>query len=209
MPFTLNTPSAVRFALGPLTAVALVLTLAVPASAQRAGSWVDIGNGIVGSGASASGPLQFAKSKSSSKNGVDFGHGFAVGAGPNGIAISNSIGAGSGPLGAAHNLNLNIGARGAHLSHGGVISEGGNRRVIAGGGTGVQNGQVYGGSTTSGFGNRTRAWSNSHTHQWNQPRNYSGQSLYYSPSGQSSRRSGSTSSQNMGRMLFGRGFRAN
>ena len=221
MTCTLNTASPAKFALGCLTAVALVATMAAPASAQRAGSWVDIGNGLVGSGASASGPLQFAKSKSSSKNGVDFGHGFAVGAGPNGIALSNSIGAGTGPLGVAHNMNLNIGAGGAHLSHGGVVSEGGNRRVISGGETGVQNGQVYGGSNSTGYGNRTKAWSNSHTRQWNPPTNYSGQSLYYSPDNQPTaatqnmirtRNVGSSNirrTQNMGRTLFGRGFRAN
>ena len=144
-----------------------VALLASPASAQRAGSWVDIGRGFAGSGASADGMFKFAKSKSRSKNGVDFGHGFAVGAGPNGIAISNSIGAGTGPLGAAHNVNLNIGAGGAHVSHGGVISEGGNRRVISGGGTGTSpNGNVYGGSSSTGFGNRTKAYSKSRTRQW-------------------------------------------
>lgn len=221
MTCTLNTASPAKFALGCLTAVALVAAMAAPVSAQRAGSWVDIGNGVVGSGASASGPLQFAKSKSSSKNGVDFGHGFAVGAGPNGIALSNSIGAGTGPLGVAHNMNLNIGAGGAHLSHGGVVSEGGNRRVISGGQTGVQNGQVYGGSSSTGYGNRTKAWSSSHTRQWNPPTNYSGQSLYYSPANQPNaatqnmirtRNVGSSNfrrTQNMGRTLFGRGFRAN
>ena len=137
------------------------------ASAQRAGSWVDIANGRVGSGASAEGSLlQFAKSKSSSKNGVDFGHGFAVGAGPDGIAISNSIGAGGGPLGVAHNMQVNIGANGTHVSHGGVVSQGGDRRVISGGETGTRNGQVYGGSHSTGFGNQTNAWSNSRTQQW-------------------------------------------
>lgn len=215
MTHTLNPSSAVKIALGCLTAVAFMATISAPASAQRAGSWVDIGNGFVGSGASASGPLQFAKSKSSSKNGVDFGHGFAVGAGPNGIALSNSIGAGSGPLGAAHNLNLNIGANGAHLSHGGVVSQGGNRRVISGGETGTQNGRVYGGSSSTGFGNQTKAWSNSRTRQWNQPTNYSGQSLYYSPSSRTStgnRNMGLPSirrTQSMSRNIFGRGFRAN
>lgn len=140
------------------------------ASAQRAGSWVDIANGRVGAGASADGSiLQFAKSKSSSKNGVDFGHGFAIGAGPEGIAISNSIGAGGGPLGVAHNMQVNIGANGTHVSHGGVVSQGGNRRVISGGQTGIQNGQVYGGSNSTGYGNNTNAWSKSHTRQWGNP----------------------------------------
>lgn len=148
-----------------LFAASLVATGST-ASAQRAGSWVDIAAGAVGSGASASGPLQFAKSKSKSKNGLGFGHGFAVGAGPNGIALSNSIGAGGGPLGVAHNVQLNVGAGGAHLSHGGVVSEGGNRRVIAGGETGTSQGRVRGGSYATGFGNRTRAYSKSRTRHW-------------------------------------------
>ncbi|KAA5547063.1 hypothetical protein FYK55_01195 [Roseiconus nitratireducens] len=153
----------------PAVLFALVLALsATNVSAQSAGSWVDIGRGKVGAGANASGSmLQFAKSKSKSKNGVDFGHGFAVGAGPDGIALSNSIGVGGGPVGAAHNLQLNIGRNGTHVSHGGVVSEGGNRRVISGGSTGVRNGQVYGGSQSTGFGTNTKAYSKSHTRQFN------------------------------------------
>jgi hypothetical protein len=154
-----------------LSIAALALTTST-ASAQRAGSWVDIAGGRAGAGASADGSLfQFAKSKSSSNKGVDFGHGFAVGAGPNGIAVSNSIGAGSGPLGVAHNVQLNIGAGGTHVSHGGVVSQGANRRVISGGETGTFNGQVYGGSHSTGFGNQTNAWSKSHTRQWSNPQN--------------------------------------
>ena len=154
-----------------LIAFAAITTLALvcmsdTASAQRAGSWVDVARGRVGSGASADGMFQIAKSKSSSKNGVDFGHGFALGAGPNGLALSNSIGVGGGRGGAAHNLNLNINRNGAHLSHGGVVTEGGNRRVISGGSTGTYNGRVYGGSQSTGFGNNTRAYSKSRTRQF-------------------------------------------
>ena len=158
----------VKFALGCVAMLALATVTAAPASAQRAGSWVDIGNGFARSGASADGSLvQFAKSKSSSKNGVQFGHGFAVGAGPQGISLSNSIGGGTGPLGAAHNVNLHVGRNGTHLSHGGVVSQGGNRRVISGGGTGSYNGRVGGGSTSTGFGSHTKAYSKSQTRQWN------------------------------------------
>ena len=157
-----------QVALGCLTTLALVAGTASPASAQRAGSWVDIGNGFAGSGASASGSLlQIAKSKSSSKNGVQYGHGFAVGAGPEGISLSNSIGAGTGPLGAAHNVNLHVGRNGTHVSHGGVVSQGGNRRVVSGGNAGSYNGRVSGGSSSTGFGNRTKAYSKSQTRQWN------------------------------------------
>lgn len=159
-------------------AVAFVISLtAGQASAQvfgsksfgspSAGSWVDLSRGRAGAGASANGMFQIAKSRSSSKNGVQFGHGFGLGAGPNGIAISNSIGAGAGPGGVAHNMNLNIGRGGAHLSHSGVVSQGGNRRVVSGGHTGTtSNGRVYGGSTSSGYGNHTKAYSKSKTRNW-------------------------------------------
>jgi hypothetical protein len=152
-------------------ALLFVAALASPASAQRAESWVDIRPGGAGAGASADGMFKFAKSKSSSKNGVQFGQGLAVGAGPNGISVSNSIGAGAGPIGVAHNVNLSIGKGGTHVSHGGVVSQGGNRRVTTGGSTGVQsNGRVYGGSNSTGYGNKTHAWSRSHTR--NAPTNY-------------------------------------
>ncbi len=154
---------------GCLATLFLAASMATPAIAQRAETVVDIFNGGAGAGATADGQLKFARSKSSSNNGVQFGHGFAVGAGPNGIAVSNSIGAGTGPVGAAHNLNLTIGRGGTHVSQGGVVSQGGNRRVTTGGSTGIQNGQVYGGSNSTGYGNNTRAWSQSHTNQWSQP----------------------------------------
>jgi hypothetical protein len=146
--------------------VALFALSTASASAQSAGSWVDVTPGRVGAGASADGVIQIAKSKSKSRNGVDFGHGFGLGVGPGGIAISNSVGVGGGPVGAAHNMQLNIGRNGAHLSHGGVVSQGGNRRVIAGGNTGNVRGRVYGGSQVSGFGQRTKAYSKSRTRQF-------------------------------------------
>ena len=146
---------------------ALVLTCCPDAaSAQSAGSWVDIVGGRAGSGANASGMFQIAKTKSSSKNGVGFGHGFALGAGPNGLALSNSIGVGGAPGGAAHNVQLNIGRNGTHLSHGGVVTQGGNSRVVSGGSTGTSNRRVYGGSSSSGYGQNTRAYSKSRTRQF-------------------------------------------
>ncbi|QDV47379.1 hypothetical protein Enr13x_72880 [Stieleria neptunia] len=170
-------------------AAATLFTLALAASpaevsAQSAGSWVDIARGRVGAGANADGMIQIAKSRSSSKNGVDFGHGFALGAGPNGLAISNSIGVGGGQAGAAHNVQLNIGRGGAHVSHGGVVTQGGNRRVVSGGQTGTSGGRVYGGSHSTGYGQHTKAYSKSQTRQWggqvyqgqvNQYRAYQGQ----------------------------------
>jgi hypothetical protein len=158
---------------------ALVLTCGPnTASAQSAGSWVNVLGGSAGSGANADGMFQIAKTKSSSKNGVGFGHGFALGAGPNGLAISNSIGVGSAAGGAAHNVQLNLGRNGAHVSHGGVVSQGPNGRVISGGSTGTSNGRVYGGSQSTGYGQNTRAYSKSHTRQFggqvyqNQPSSY-------------------------------------
>jgi hypothetical protein len=64
---------------------------------------------------------------------------------------------------------LNISKDGAHVSHGGVISKGGNRRVTSGGSTGTRNGQVYGGSRSSGYGQQNRAWSKSHTFHYAKP----------------------------------------
>ena len=154
------------------TAAAFCVYLLAPSivSAQSAGSWVDIASGKVGAGADASGMIQIANSKSQSKNGVDFGHGFALGAGPNGLAISNSVGVGGGPVGASHNMQLNVGRGGAHLSHSGVATQGGNRRVVSGGNTGSFNGgQVYGGSQSRGYGHNTHVYSQSHTRQWNPP----------------------------------------
>lgn len=167
------------------TVAATLFTLAMAcsadnASAQSAGSWVDIARGRAGAGANASGLIQIAKTRSSSNNGVDFGHGFALGAGPNGLAISNSIGVGGGNAGAAHNMQLNIGRNGTHLSHGGVVTQGGNRRVVSGGQTGTYNGQVYGGSQSTGYGQNTKAYSKSHTQQWG-GQVYQGQSNYGQP----------------------------
>lgn len=165
--------SVLRTVLASLALAALFAVSASQASAQSAGSWVDLGRGFAGAGGSASGPISIVKGKSSSKNGVQFGHGFALGAGPNGLAISNTIGAGAGPGGVAHNMNLNIGPGGTHFSHGGVTSTGGNRRVISGGQTGTHpNGQIYGGSESTGFGQNTNAWSKSHTQPWRQVHGY-------------------------------------
>ncbi|KAA1260762.1 hypothetical protein LF1_33030 [Rubripirellula obstinata] len=164
--------------LGCVATLMIAAATATPASAQRASTFVDIFRGGAEAGASADGQLKFAKSKSSSRNGVQFGHGFAVGAGPNGIALSNSIGGGAGPLGVAHNMNMTISPNGTHISHGGVVSQGGNRRVTSGGSTGIQNGQVYGGSESTGHGNRTRAWSNSRTRNWTQPSSFQGGRIF-------------------------------
>lgn len=174
----MNLSKIKTIALASFAALMLAAVTATPASAQRAGSFVDIFRGGAEAGASADGQFKFAKSRSSSRNGTQFGHGFAVGAGPNGIALSNSIGAGAGPLGVAHNLNMTIGPGGTHVSHGGVVSQGGNRRVRSGGSTGIRNGQVYGGSQSTGWGNQTRAWSKSKTRNWGQPNTSRGEQRF-------------------------------
>lgn len=193
------------FTLAATTLFTLALAFSTTeASAQSAGSWVDIGRGGVGSGANASGMFQIAKSRSSKKNGVGFGHGFALGAGPNGLALSNSIGVGGGPAGAAHNVQLNIGRNGTHFSQGGVVSQGGNRRVISGGQAGTTNGQIYGGSYSTGYGQNTRAYSKSHTRQFGGPnsgqvyQNQPTRSTGYFPSQNRSR-----STQSRGRVIRG------
>jgi hypothetical protein len=146
-----------------LLVVALVAASPALANAQSAGTIVDVGPGHAGASGTASGPWQLVDSSSSVNNGTSLGKALAVGAGPNGLAISHSVGVNRGGVGAAHNFNLAIGAQGTHVSHGGVISQGGNSRVIAGGSsqTGWQGPQ--GGSQVTGFGNNTRAYSKSRT----------------------------------------------
>lgn len=144
--------------------VACFTLVAAPAvaNAQSAGTSVDVGPGQAGASGIASGQWQLVDSSSRVGNGTSLGNALAVGAGPNGVAISHSVGVNGGGGGAAHNFNLAIGAGGTHVSHGGVVTAGGNSRVIAGGS--AQNGFApQGGSSVGGFGNNTQAYSNSQT----------------------------------------------
>lgn len=151
-----------------LTTVFFCLTLASASFAQSANTRVDVGPGFAGAGASANGSIfQFTDTTSRVKNGTSFGQGVAVGVGHNGISFSHSLGANGGGMGVGHNLNMTIGRNGTHVSHGGVTTQGGNSRVRVGGGSGQYGNQIYGGSTATGFGNRTRAWSNSNTRRFN------------------------------------------
>ncbi len=130
-------------------------------NAQSAGTHVDVGPGHAGAGASASGAWQHTDTESR-VGATNMGRALAIGAGPNGLSLSHSIGVNAGGRGVGHNFNLSIGPGGSHVSHGGVVTERGNSRVIAGGNT--QGGYFpNGGSTVTGFGRRTHAYTESRT----------------------------------------------
>jgi hypothetical protein len=138
-------------------------TLPSIAMAQWAESGVDVGPGHAGGSASADGQWTFVDS-SSRVNGINsLGHGVAIGAGPDGISFSHSIGFNSGGVGAGHNLNMTIGQNGTHVSNGQVVTQGGNSRVVVGGGSGQFGGGISGGSTVTGYGDFTYGQSHSHT----------------------------------------------
>lgn len=142
-----------------LTTAALLLALTpVMALAQSAESGVDVGPD--GSGASAGYVGDWGIAKTESRDGL--GRALGVGVTRDGIAISHSIGASSGSAGVGHNFNMAIGRDGSHVSHGGVVTSGGNGRVAVGG-SGSQQG---GGSTATGWGTNTDAWSKSKTRRW-------------------------------------------
>lgn len=151
-----------------LTAAFLfVLSITTCSMAQSAWTGVNVGPGFAGANAGAQGSIfQFSDTKSRVKNGTSFGQGVAVGVGQNGISFSHSVGANGGGVGLGHNLNMTIGRNGTHVSQGGVTSQGGNSRVVVGGGSGQSGRQIYGGSNATGYGNNTRAWSNSRTQQF-------------------------------------------
>lgn len=146
------------------TALALfaVITPSI-ADAQWAESGVDLSNGRAGAGASADGQWTFVDSTSNVNGSNSFGHGIGVGVGPNGISVSNSVGFNTAQGGAAHNFNMTVGRNGTHFSDGGVVSQGGNTGVIAGGGSGLYGNQISGGSSVTGYGNHVDAYSNSRT----------------------------------------------
>ena len=137
------------------------------AAAQGASTIVDVGPGFAGSDATASGRWTHTDTESRVGSNGSMARGLAIGAGPNGLSLSHSIGVNHGGVGLGHNLNLSIGRGGTHVSHGGVKSVGGNSRIIAGGGTqqnfGGISGRVRGGSTVTGFGNRTQNHSGART----------------------------------------------
>jgi hypothetical protein len=144
--------------------ICAILTAApAVATAQSAGTAVDVGPGHAHASGHASGDWQFVDSSSQVRGGTSVGKALAIGRGPNGIAISHSIGVNGAGAGVGHNFNMSIGPGGAHVSHGGVNSQGLGGRVMAGGS--AQQGPFgpQGGSTVAGFGRSTQAHSSSHT----------------------------------------------
>jgi hypothetical protein len=144
--------------------ICAILTAApAVASAQSAGTLVDVGPGHAHASGHADGDWQFVDSSSQVRGGTSVGKALAIGRGPNGIAISHSIGVNGGGAGVGHNFNMSIGPGGAHVSHGGVNSQGRGGRVMAGGS--AQQGPFgpQGGSTVAGFGRSTHAHSSSRT----------------------------------------------
>ncbi len=142
----------------------LILTAApAVANAQSAGTIVDVGQGRAGASGNASGQWQLVESKSCVQNGTSSGNALAIGAGPNGLALSHSVGVNRGGVGVGHNFNLAIGSRGTHVSNGGVVSQGGNSRVVVGGNASNGNFGPQGGSTVVGYGRNTKAYSKSRT----------------------------------------------
>lgn len=135
--------------------------------ADGAWSGVDVGPGHAEANAGYDAPQGLARTESRVGQ-VNVGQGFALGYGPDGLSLSHSIGVSgqNGLLGAAHNFNLSIGRDGTHVSHGGVQTIGGNSRVLAGGEAHYGPGQLGGGSYTGGFGQNTRAWSQSRTRRF-------------------------------------------
>lgn len=141
----------------------VICTLPTVAMAQWSETGVDVGPGQAGASAGADGDWTFVDTTSQVNGNGSFGQGVAIGAGPDGISFSHSIGVNGGGVGAGHNLNVTIGRDGTHVSGGHVVSQGGDSRVIAGGGSGQYPGGIAGGSSVTGFGYDTHAHSHSNT----------------------------------------------
>ncbi|TWT36988.1 hypothetical protein KOR34_19340 [Posidoniimonas corsicana] len=161
-----------------LTAALLLALAPALALAQSADSGVDVGPG--GSGASAGYVGDWGIAKTESRDG--FGRALGVGVTKDGVAISHSIGASNGSSGVGHNFNMAIGRDGAHVSQGGVVTGGGNGRVEAGGSASQQGG----GSEVVGWGDNTKAWTESRTRRWG-----SGSGSQYVPFGGKNNSNGS------------------
>ena len=148
-----------------LIAMAVVLSgLSVRTSqAMDAASRVDIGRRHARAEASYDGPAGMARTDTRVGR-VNFARGLAVSYGLDGVSLSQSIGVSHGGLSTAHNFQLSIGPGGTHLSRGGVVSRGGDTRAITGGRTSLGPGGPRGGSSATGTGLDTRAWSRSESH---------------------------------------------
>jgi hypothetical protein len=128
--------------------------------ANGAASQVDLGRRHASAEASYSGPAGMARTDTRVGR-VNFARGLAVSYGPQGISLSQSIGVSRGPVATAHNFQLSVGPDGTHVGHGGVVSRGGDTRVITGGHTSTGPGGPHGGNFATGNGRHTQAWSRS------------------------------------------------
>ena len=144
------------------TALLVVSLAASNVRAEGASSWVDVGPGHANAGASYDAPLGIAQSESRVGD-VNMGRGLAIGFGPNGFTLSHSIGVQDNGVAFGHNVQLSIGPNGTHVSHGGVVTAGGNSQVITGGETQIDRFGARGGNYAGGSGWQTQAWSESRT----------------------------------------------
>jgi hypothetical protein len=132
--------------------------------ANGAYSQVDVGRGHADALAGYNAPAGIARTESRVGN-VSLARGLAIGYGPNGISLSHSIGVAGHHVGTAHNFQLSVGPNGTHVGRSGVVTTGGNTRVIAGGDTASEPGVPHGGNFATGYGRRTEAWSQSEVYK--------------------------------------------
>lgn len=142
--------------------VALLGASAETCLGSGAASQVDVGRGHASAEASYDGPRGMARTDTRVGR-VNFARGLAVTYGPQGVSVSQSIGVAHGNFARAHSFQLSVGPQGTHVGHGGVVTRGGNTRVISGGETYTGPGGPHGGNFATGTGHRTDAWSRSQT----------------------------------------------
>lgn len=140
-----------------------MLVLTGTCLANGAYSQVDVGRGRADAQAGYSGPAGIARTESR-VGAVSLGRGLAISYGPGGISLSHTIGVSGPGVGTAHNFQLSVGPGGTHVGRSGVVTTGGNTRVIAGGDTSRGPGRPQGGNFATGYGRRTEAWSQSQVH---------------------------------------------
>lgn len=142
----------------------LVLLILFPMVSRGQESWssVDVGRRHARADAGYDAPRGIARTETQVGR-VNLGRGLAVGYGPNGISLSHSIGVNHRGVGTAHNFQMSVGPHGTHIGHGGVVTSGGNSRVITGGETWTGRVGAGGGNFATGHGRRSDAWSRSST----------------------------------------------
>ncbi len=142
--------------------VALLIVFPLVSRAQESWSSVDVGRRHARADAGYDAPRGIARTETKVGR-VNLGRGLAVGYGPNGISLSHSIGVNHRGVGTAHNFQMSVGPHGTHIGHGGVVTSGGNSRVITGGESWTGRGGAGGGNFATGHGRRSDAWSRSST----------------------------------------------